>query len=41
MKIKPLMNGLNYIMKEISKMDDDEEFEEDLEEMYILEEDDD
>ena len=35
------MNGLNYIMKEMSKMEDDEEFEEDLEEMYILEEDDD
>lgn len=41
MKTKPLMNGLNYIMKEMSKMEDDEEFEEDLEEMYILEEDDD
>ena len=41
MKTKPLMNGLIYIMKEMSKMEDDEEFEEDLEEMYILEEDDD
>ena len=27
------MNGLNYIMKEMSKMEDDEEFEEDLEEI--------